>query len=63
MTELLWENDTVFLIVAERADQSPQYYYEFVQIDREDMKKTARISYTSSSYRYEIFDGQIVIPE
>jgi len=58
--DLQWTKDNVLMVMV-RTDplfSSPEYYYEFI-----DGAAGERISYTSSSYRYQWADGEIIIPE
>lgn len=59
--DLAWEDNETCMVMAEKADGT--YYYEFIHVDRESMKNIKTISYTTSAYKYENYDGQIIIPE
>lgn len=59
--DIVWQDNDICMIMAEKPDGT--FYYEFIHVDRESMKNIKTVSYTTSAYRYEIYDGQIIIPE
>lgn len=59
--EFVWIDNSTFMVMAENDTEGAQYFYEFIRATAVNDVET--ISYTVSAYRYEIQNGEIIIPE
>ena len=61
LIDIRWRDASTCIAIGELPDGG--YYYEYIQIDADDLDSTAVESFAYSSERYTLEDGEVVIPE
>ena len=61
LVDIRWRDAGTCIAIVELSGGG--YYYEYIQIDADDLDSTAVESFAYSSERYTLEDGEVVIPE
>ena len=61
LVDIRWRDAETCIAIVELSGGG--YYYEYIQIDADDLDSTAVESFAYSSERYTLEDGEVVIPE
>ena len=61
LVDIRWRDANTCIAIVELSGGG--YYYEYIQIDADDLDSTAVESFAYSSERYTLEDGEVVIPE
>lgn len=61
LVDIRWRDASTCIAIVELSGGG--YYYEYIQIDADDLDSTAVESFAYSSERYTLEDGEVVIPE
>ena len=61
LIDIRWRDAETCIAIVELSGGG--YYYEYIQIDADDLDSTAVESFAYSSERYTLEDGEVVIPE